>query len=256
MTLLCSEDALVVLSVGADVARPVLDEAAGEGFGLVAGPDAARSVERDYRRARHIRGMHVKREHVVAAIRNARAGPVPEGSVGAGTGTVAFGWKGGIGTSSRLVPGGYTLGVLVQSNYGGVLTMGGVRVGEKLRASADGSCMIVVATDAPVDARDLGRIAARAVFGLARTGSTYSNGSGDFAIAFSTSMRSAHGNLSAVTRIILPPDAMSPFFEAVLEATEEAVYNSLVQATSVGGKIEAIPLGPLRKLLDGHGIRP
>jgi len=203
-----------------------------------------------------IRGMHVKREHVAAAIRGAKTGAVAEGSVGAGTGTVAFGWKGGIGTSSRLVKGGYTLGVLVQSNYGGQLTMGGVRVGERLKASADGSCMIVVATDAPIDARDLGRIAARAVFGLARTGSTYSNGSGDFAIAFSTALRSAHGNTLAVSRKILPPDAMSPFFEAVLEATEEAVYNSLLQATSVGGKVEVLPLAAVGKLLEAQGIRP
>ncbi|MBY0507770.1 MAG: P1 family peptidase [Bryobacteraceae bacterium] len=203
-----------------------------------------------------IRGMHVKREHVVAAMRGAAAGPVAEGSVGAGTGTIAFGWKGGIGTSSRRIPGGYTLGVLVQTNYGGALTMGGVRVGEALKASQDGSCMIVVATDAPIDARDLGRIAARAVFGLARTGSSYSNGSGDFAIAFSTAMRSAHGNTQPVTRTILPPDAMSPFFAAALEATEEAVYNSLLQAKSVGGKVEVLPLGRVKQLLERQGIRP
>ena len=205
-----------------------------------------------------IRRMHLRREHMLSAIQTAATGPVAEGSVGAGTGTIAFGWKGGIGTASRILPGGYRLGVLVQSNYGGSLTMGGVRVGERLKASADGSCMIVVATDAPVDARDLGRIAARAVFGLARTGSSYSNGSGDFAIAFSTSleMRHRHGNTDAVTRTILPPDAMSPFFEAALEATEEAVYNSLLQATSVDGKVKPLPLDTVRMLLEQQGIRP
>ena len=136
-----------------------------------------------------IRGMHVRREHVAEAIRNAKTGPVPEGSVGAGTGTMCFGWKGGIGTSSRTA-GGYTVGVLVQSNFGGHLTMGGAPVGRELSlrsaGNGDGSCMIVVATDAPLTARDLKRLAARAVFGLARTGSSYSNGSGDFAVAFST----------------------------------------------------------------------
>ena len=152
-----------------------------------------------------IRGLHVTRDHVLAAIRARPAGRWPKGSVGAGTGTQCFGWKGGIGTSSRVLParyGGYTLGVLVQTNFGGVLTMGGAPVGKELGRYAftpprtgtpdaggqtrDGSCMIVVATDAPIDARDLRRLAARAVFGLARTGSSYSNGSGDFAIAFTT----------------------------------------------------------------------
>lgn len=203
-----------------------------------------------------IRGLHLKREHMLAAIQAATGGPVPEGSVGADTGTVAFGWKGGIGTSSRKLPSGYTLGVLVQSNYGGSLTMGGVRVSELMKSNPDGSCMIVVATDAPIDARDLRRIAARAVFGLARTGSAYSNGSGDFAIAFTTSeqLRHRHGNTQPVTRAILPPDAMSPFFIAALEATEEAVYNSLLQATGVGGNVVPLPLAPLRKLLERHGI--
>jgi len=153
-----------------------------------------------------IRGMHVRPEHVLAALASARDGSVEEGSIGAGTGTRAFAWKGGIGTSSRVLDaraGGYTVGVLVQSNYGGYLTMGGAPVGRELTAAPtprpqehDGSCMIVVATDAPLDARDLKRLAARAVFALARTGSTYSNGSGDFAIAFSTSVfagcRSGH----------------------------------------------------------------
>src|ERR1022692_3799575 len=195
-----------------------------------------------------IRGMHVKREHVIAAIDKASEGPVEEGSVGAGTGTMCFSWKGGIGTSSAVLPrqfGGYTLGVLVQTNYGGVLTMGGAPVGKELgkyafqgggnAGAGDGSCMIVVATDAPLDARDLGRLAARAVYGLARTGSSYSNGSGEFAIAFSTSpeLRVRHGERVARPRAILPTESVSPLFQAALEATEEAVYNSLLRATTV-----------------------
>jgi D-aminopeptidase len=218
-----------------------------------------------------IRGLHVTPAHVADAIRSARSGPVAEGTVGAGTGTVAFGWKGGIGTSSRTVTAGgssYTVGVLVQSNYGGDLVMAGVPVGRALspsrtadraedpsRAStADGSCMIVVATDAPLDARDLKRLAARAVFGLARTGSSYSHGSGDYAIAFSTSPEARYrfGETLARPRAFLPGDAVSPLFEAVLEATEEAVLNSLLRATSVtanGRTVEAIPLGRLREIL-------
>lgn len=210
-----------------------------------------------------IRGMHLKREHFLEAIRAAKEGPVAEGSVGAGTGTIAFGWKGGIGTSSRAIParfGGYTVGVLVQSNYGGVLTMGGAPVGKELGkysfAPGDGSCMIVVATDAPLDARDLKRLAARAVFGLARTGSNYSNGSGDFGIAFSTSpeVRVKAFDRSAPARRILPPEAVSPLFEAALEATEEAVYNSLLQATPVGGKIEVLPVDRVREILRKYNL--
>ena len=210
-----------------------------------------------------IRGMHLKREHFLEAIRAAKEGPVQEGSVGAGTGTVAFGWKGGIGTSSRAIParfGGHTVGVLVQSNYGGVLTMGGAPVGKELGkysyAPGDGSCMIVVATDAPLDARDLKRLAARAVFGLARTGSGYSNGSGDFAIAFSTSpeVRVKAFDRSAAARRILPPEAVSPLFEAALEATEEAVYNSLLQATAVGGAVEALPVERVREILRKYSL--
>ena len=212
-----------------------------------------------------IRGLHVKREHVIDAIKKATDGTVAEGSVGAGTGTVCFGWKGGIGTSSRKLPerySNYTVGVLVQTNFGGVLTMGGVPVGKELGRYAyspgngDGSCMIVVATDAPIDARDLQRLAARALFGLARTGSSYSNGSGDFAIAFSTSpeMRSKFGDAKARTRTILPPDATSPLFQAALEATEEAVYNSLLQATTMRSRnrtVEAIPIDRVKKILQG-----
>ncbi len=216
-----------------------------------------------------IRGFAVTRKHVVDAIEGAKSGPVAEGSVGAGTGTMAFGWKGGIGTSSRKVPAGYVVGVLVQTNFGGHLTIAGVPIDASLRPSnavsrfggspaardpADGSCMIVVATDAPLDARDLRRLAARGVFGLARTGSSYSNGSGDFAIAFSTSpeMRSRFGETEPRTRRILPTDAVSPLFDAVLEATEEAVYNSLFQATTVTSKFgtaEAIPVDRVRELL-------
>jgi D-aminopeptidase len=218
-----------------------------------------------------IRGLHVTEADVIRAIRDAKAGPVTEGSVGAGTGTICFGWKGGIGTSSRKLPaqlGGYTLGVLVQTNFGGVLTMGGAPVGKELGKYAfmhqgntgNGSCMIIVATDAPIDARDLRRLAARAIFGLARTGSSYSNGSGDFAIAFSTSpeMRSRYNDTRPRARTMLPPDAMSPLFEAALEATEEAVYNSLLQATTVSstfGTAEAIPVDKVQAILEKYGIR-
>jgi D-aminopeptidase len=222
-----------------------------------------------------IRGFHVTREHVLAAIQHAKSGPVPEGAVGAGTGTMCYGWKGGIGTSSRtLGRGGYTVGVLAQTNFGGNLTIAGVPIfksltpprargnaalrragGDELSGwSADGSCMLVVATDAPLDARDLRRLAARAVFGLGRTGSSYSNGSGDFAVAFSTApeMRSRFNDTAPRARTVLPTDATSPLFEAALEATEEAVYNSLFQATTVRsaiGTAEAIPIDRVRELL-------
>jgi D-aminopeptidase len=222
-----------------------------------------------------IRGLHVRPTHVIEAIASAGESAVAEGSVGAGTGTRAFGWKGGIGTASRVLkgPGDYTLGVLVQSNFGGVLTIGGAPVGKELgryafgprpgaepeAGSPDGSCMIVVATDAPIDARDLKRVAARALFGLARTGSSYSNGSGDFAIAFTTSteMRTTFGDAKPRTRTILPPDAISPLFQAALEATEEAVYNSLLQATTVEsrfGKSEAIPIDRVREILRKYNV--
>jgi D-aminopeptidase len=223
-----------------------------------------------------IRGLHITRDHVLDAIRNAKTGAVAEGTVGAGTGTMCYGWKGGIGTSSRkLERTGYTVGVLAQTNFGGNLTIAGVPVFRLLQpparrsafarpgpdgaladdaANADGSCMLVVATDAPLDARDLRRLAARAVFGLARTGSAYSNGSGDFAIAFSTSSeaRSRFNEAAARAHTILPTDATSPLFEAALEATEEAVYNSLFQATTVRSAIgsgEAIPIDRVRELL-------
>jgi D-aminopeptidase len=227
-----------------------------------------------------IRALRVRPADVREAIRRATGGPVAEGSVGAGTGTRAFGWKGGIGTASRALPatyGSYTLGVLVQANFGGVLTLDGAPVGRALgrfdfgprpRAAGSegawppepsaGSCMIVVATDAPLSAQDLERLAARAVFGLARTGSAYSNGSGDYAIAFSTApdARTAHGETGLRSRALLPTDALSPLFEAALEATEEAVDNALLRATTVTGNgitVEAIPLDRVREVLRAHG---
>jgi D-aminopeptidase len=206
-----------------------------------------------------IRALPVTTADVQSAIRHASTGPVAEGSVGAGTGTMCFGWKCGIGTSSRKVPGGYVVGVLAQTNFGGNLTIAGVPISRSLQPppappAAGGSCMLVVATDAPIDARDLNRVAARAIFGLARTGSEYSNGSGDYAVAFTTSpeMRSHFGDTSARARRVLPPDAMSPFFEAALEATEEAVYNSLFQATTItsrSGSATAIPISRVRALM-------
>jgi D-aminopeptidase len=218
-----------------------------------------------------IRALTVRPAHVLAALAAARTGAVEEGSVGAGTGTRAFAWKGGIGTSSRRLAaayGGYTVGVLVQSNYGGVLSIDGAPVGKLLGRYAyqpaapggergDGSCMIVVATDAPLDARDLKRLAARAVFGLARTGSSYSNGSGDFAIAFSTapSLRVRFGDERAAARTVLPTDGVSPLFQAVLESTEEAVYNSLLRATTVTsaiGTAEALPVDKVREILSRY----
>jgi D-aminopeptidase len=220
-----------------------------------------------------IRGQHVTREHVQAAFTNARGGAVSEGAVGAGTGTIAFGWKGGIGTSSRLVrraatePGAeerptWTVGVLVQTNYGGRLTIAGIPVWQRVSPqagrgggtpnadTADGSCMIVIATDAPLDARDLERLAARAIFALARTGSTYSNGSGDFAIAFSTALENrVTATNGPQPRTFLPTDAVSGLFEAVMDATEEAVYNSLLRATDTTGNgrtVRALPRGAWR----------
>lgn len=220
-----------------------------------------------------IRGLHVTREHVLAAIRSAGSGPVQEGAVGAGTGTVAFGWKGGIGTSSRRVRQGqetYTVGVLVQSNYGGKLTIAGVPVWKELSpdgraalvpalaaSDPDGSCMIIVATDAPLEARDLERLAARAIFAMARTGSTYSNGSGDFAIAFSAneSLRAGSGNTLRQKTVLLT-DAVSGLFEAALDATEEAIYNSMLKAvdtTGNGRTIRALPVEQLKTLLAHYG---
>jgi D-aminopeptidase len=224
-----------------------------------------------------IRGWHITREDVFAAIKNAKGGAVEEGSVGAGTGTVAFGFKGGIGTSSRRLPtklGGYTVGVLVQTNFGGVLTIAGAPVGRELgryylheelqqEGSATdqgkGSVMIVLATDAPVDARNLKRMAARAMLGFGRTGASGSNGSGDYAIAFSTApqMRIRSEDKSSLRHIeVLSNDAMSPLFLAVIEATEEAVYNSLFRATTITGRghtVEALPLEKTTEILKKYG---
>jgi D-aminopeptidase len=245
-----------------------------------------------------IRGRHITRDDVFNAIKGARGGTVEEGSVGAGTGTVAFGFKGGIGTSSRKLPaslGGYTLGVLVQTNFGGILTINGAPVGQELGRyylkeelssagvnpcktregrlsrdlnpcypnAADGSIIIVIATDAPVDARNLRRLAARAMMGLARTGAAGSNGSGDYAIAFSTAPElriqmagdPAGRNLPRSIKT-LPNDASSPLFLAVIEATEEAIYNSLFRATSTKGRghsVEALPLDRTLEILRKHG---
>ncbi len=230
-----------------------------------------------------IRGRHVSRDDVFAALKNAQTEKVEEGAIGAGTGTIAFGWKGGIGTSSRKLPaslGGYTIGVLVQTNYGGVLTIDGAPVGvelgkyylkdavesaqketaknDDLNDSADGSIIIVIATDAPVDARQLNRMAARSMAGLARTGAAMTNGSGDYAIAFSISPDvriSGNQNLRSVK--LLSNDAMSPLFLAVIEATEEAIYNSLFRAVTMKGKqgrtIEALPMDETLKILRKYG---
>lgn len=229
-----------------------------------------------------IRGRPVNAAHVRAALEGAKSGPVEEGAVGAGTGTSAFGWKGGIGTSSRLLPGsagGYAVGVLVQSNFGGVLQIGGAPVGKELGRYAfrglvesppstweehdgesQGSIMIVVATDAPLSERNLARLARRAVMGLSRTGSFASNGSGDYVIAFSTApeVRRLGGE-----RIRSPSDLvnsqMSPLFQATVEATEEAIYNSLFMAVTVRsrwGEREALPIEATLEVLRKYGVVP
>jgi D-aminopeptidase len=222
-----------------------------------------------------IRGRHVTAEDVRAAIAAARTGPVEEGSVGAGTGTMALGWKGGIGTASRVLPqslGGYTVGALVQSNFGGVLTIDGAPVGERLGrhdfreqvqgSPETGSCMVVLATNAPLSSRNLERLAKRAVLGLARVGGYMSNGSGDFVIAFSTrNLVPYESKERTLTVEELSNDAMSPLFLAVVEAVEEAVYNSLLKASTVTGHQghtgEAIPVDRVRELLKEAGrIKP
>jgi D-aminopeptidase len=220
-----------------------------------------------------IRSRPIKAEHVRAALTSASSGPVAEGSVGAGTGTVAFGWKGGIGTSSRVLPkslGGWTVGVLVQTNFGGILQVLGAPVGKELGQYAfkreaespgdrgDGSCVIVVATDAPLSDRNLERLAARAIMGLARTGSSASNGSGDYALAFSTNDKVRRAaNATRLTTEELANEQMSGLFEGVVEATEEAIYNSLFQATTTtsnGRTIEAIPLDKVRAVLTKYNV--
>jgi D-aminopeptidase len=241
-----------------------------------------------------IRGRHIRSEDVKAAIKNARSGAVEEGSVGAGTGTICFGFKGGIGTSSRKLPvtlGGYTVGVLVQTNFGGVLAINGAPVGRELQryflkdeveraedkggmasdrqsnwASvdfADGSIIIVIATDAPLDARNLRRLAARGIIGMGRTGAAATNGSGDYVIAFSTApglrlrppSNPTERNAPRAANF-LPNDAMSPLFLAAIEATEEAIYNSLFRAQTMTGRgrtIEALPLERTLTILHKYG---
>jgi len=223
-----------------------------------------------------IRSCPIRPEHVRDALESASSGPVEEGSVGAGTGTQAFGWKGGIGTSSRVLPeplGGYTVGVLVQSNFGGILSIGGAPVGRELGRysyrrfvegvdegvdEGDGSIMMVVATDAPLSVRNLERLAKRAIMGLARTGSSASNGSGDYVIAFSTAeeVRRREGERTHdITE--LSNDRMSPLFQAVVEATEEAIYNSLLKATAVTGMgrtVDALPIDETVEILKKYSV--
>jgi D-aminopeptidase len=215
-----------------------------------------------------IRGRHVTKAHVLEAIRTAAAGPVAEGAIGAGTGTTCFNYKGGIGTASRRLPenrGGYTVGVLVQTNFGGVLTIRGVpfdkraaagETGPEVNPAGDGSCMIVVATDAPLDARNLERLAKRALLGIARTGGYFSNGSGDYAVAFSTAASVRVPNRAAAltrTATLLRDDAISPLFQAAAEASEEAIWNSLFKAVRTEGKdghvAEALPLDRVKEAL-------
>jgi D-aminopeptidase len=222
-------------------------------------------------RLNDIRGRHVRQEHVLSAIRNSKSGPVEEGNVGAGTGTICFGYKGGIGTSSRVLPetlGGYTVGVLVQSNFGGVLEINGVPVGVELGNyahrdaildDAKGSCMMIVITNAPVEARNLERMAKRAMLGLAKTGGIAANGSGDYVIALST----ASGNLITDSNDpiykseVLTNDAVTPLFLATIEATEEAILNSMFAAKTMSGrggsKVESLPLDKVMELMKKYG---
>ena len=215
-----------------------------------------------------IRGRHVKEEHIIEAIKKAESGPVEEGCVGAGTGTQCFRWKGGIGTASRKLPesrGGYTVGVLVQTNFGGTLQINGCPVGMKLgqysfqrdvEIGGDGSCMIVCATDAPLDSRNLKRLAKRALLGIPRTGGYYSNGSGDYCIAFSTAkeVRVVRDSDERTQKIeVLRNRHMSALFLAAAEAAEEAILNSMFKATPIEGyrghKVDALPLDKVREIM-------
>jgi D-aminopeptidase len=219
-----------------------------------------------------IRSRPIDAASVRRALEGATGGPVAEGSVGAGTGTIAFGWKGGIGTSSRVLPsslGGWAVGVLVQSNFGGVLQVMGAPVGKELgrhafknaldRERGDGSIMIVVATDAPLSDRNLQRLAARAMLGLARTGASGSSGSGDYVIAFSTAASVRRPwNAERLTTTELANEQASALFQAVIEATEESIYNSLFTATTVTSKamtVEALPLERVREILVKYGVK-
>ena len=222
-----------------------------------------------------IRARRVTKADVFATIRMASTGPVAEGCIGAGTGTRAFDWKGGIGTSSRILPkpmGGYTVGVLVQTNYSGVLKVAGAPVGQELgryylreaeQAYQLGGSIVIIATDAPLSDRNLRRLACRTFMGVGNTGSSMGNGSGDYALAFATAdaVRRTPARRSAATTIEdLPNDKISPLFQAVAEATEEAVYNAMLQATSMTGvddhRLEALPLDRLKEILARHGIGP
>jgi len=221
-----------------------------------------------------IRGRHVKKEHVLEAIRKAKTGPVEEGAIGAGTGTICYNFKGGIGTSSRKLAasrGGYTVGALVQTNHGGNFQINGIPVGQKLKESSgrdsanpgmaqepmtEGSCMVVVATDAPLDSRNLKRLAKRALLGIARTGGYYSGSSGDYAIAFSTAkeVRIPHRLASPTQTVtLLRNDNMSSLFLAAAEAAEEAILNSLFKAQRMEGRdghvVEALPLDKIKELI-------
>ncbi len=220
-----------------------------------------------------IRGRHIKERHILEAINDSGRGTVAQGNVGAGTGTIAFGFKGGIGTASRKLPhslGGYTVGVLVQTNFGGVLRVAGVPVGKelgqyylnnRLNDSADGSCMIIVATDAPLLSRNLERLAKRAIMGLAKTGGIASNGSGDYVIAFSAAkeVRIPHTSDHRIRKTeILRNNALSPLFMGVIEATEEAILNSLFQAGDMNGRrgrrVEALPVDSVLSIMEEYGI--
>ncbi|GGW26264.1 DmpA family aminopeptidase [Arenibacter certesii] len=221
-------------------------------------------------RLNDIRGRHIKLEHVLSAIENAKAGEVMEGNVGAGTGTVCFQFKGGIGTSSRVIPpsqGGYTVGVLVQSNFGGVLEINGVPIAKELNSipkqynyDTDGSCMIVVFTDAPLDSRNLERLAKRAMLGLGKTGGIASNGSGDYIIAVSTAKDNLipYSSESLINEAkLLRNEAMTPLFLATIEATEEAIINSLFAAETMigrnGNTVASLPIDRVMKIMTDYG---
>lgn len=224
-------------------------------------------------RLNKIRQMYITPEMVIDAINNAHGGPVEQGNVGAGTGTICFGFKGGIGTSSRVLPeslGGYTIGVLVQTNYGGILEIDGVQVGQKLQThdfidhvrkteNVDGSCMMVVITDAPLDSRNLERLAKRAMMGMAKTGGIASNGSGDYVIALSVTPENLiNDKAKTLTTTVLANSQMSPIFAATIEATAEALWNSLFMAESMTGRdgyhVDALPVQQVLEMLShSHG---
>ena len=219
-------------------------------------------------RLNDIRGMHVTPQMVIEAINGAHGGPVEQGCVGAGTGTICFGFKGGIGTSSRVLPeslGGYTIGVLVQTNYGGILEIDGVQVGQRLHKhdfinhvrkteNMDGSCMMVVITDAPLDSRNLERVAKRAMMGMAKTGGIASNGSGDYVIALSVAPENLiDSRAKTITSTVLANGEMSPIFAATIEATAEALWNSLFMAEPMTGRggnhVDALPVEQVLEML-------